>query len=290
MTLLVLFAFFLGFYFSGFFSHFSYLSVDLHQVCLQAAPKSEYRDLYTALICGKRINHSTYALALQNLGLVHLFVVSGAHLHFIDKMMFPLRVFTKLQWLRLPFLFLFVLTAAFPIPAFRAWLFIAINKLNQRFKLHIPKLDRLLLSVLLCLSFFPQQFVSIGLPLSWLACLGLVIGRNAFQQSACIYFLTLPLILKIQYLSPWSIIINAFMSPWVGSVLFPASLLPFFFPPLASLSDNLWEVFCETSLFLLPHVQTDPIQQQNLPPLAIWVLCFVFHLAAKWLFSKRVQS
>ena len=84
MILLILSALFLGFIFQSIFFQFSYLSVALHEQCLLQTPPSEWPSFYKALICGQRLPSNAYLSAIKTLGLIHLFVVSGAHLQFLN--------------------------------------------------------------------------------------------------------------------------------------------------------------------------------------------------------------
>ncbi len=287
MILLIIIAFFLGLIFQDFFSYFSYLSVDLHSHCLRASPSSPFLPYYQSLVCGQKLYNSQEGLSLRQMGLIHLFVVSGAHLQFLDRIFSPLKSFQVWHWLRLPFLLIFVLTAAFPITALRAWFFLLIQKLNKACSLHYSNTDQLLLSILLCLFIFPNQYQSAALPLSWMASLGLQLGKNSMSQSTWIYFLTLPILCSFQWLSPWTILVNAFLAPAVGSVLFPASFFTFVFPLITSITDSLWGLFHWLTSVLTPKLQSQQTPLPALPHFQYWIYCLLLHFGMSKKINKR---
>jgi competence protein ComEC len=274
MILLSLFAVILGFILQIFFFYFSYLSVDLHQMCLAKSPQSSYQEFYQALICGKRLPGSATKQSIQNIGLIHLFVVSGAHLHFVDAFIRPL---TKSPRWRFPLLFLFVITAALPMTALRAWIYLVLCTFSKCWKLHLPTHHCLLLSVLLGLSLQPEQFHSLSLPLSWMASLGILCGQSSMSQSIFVYLFTLPCLVKIHLLSPWSILINAFLAPTISLLLFPICMLTFVFQWLTPMTDGLWHLFFRIAENLQIFLKVLPVTWEGPSPIQLWALCLFCH-------------
>lgn len=287
MFSLIIAAFFLGFLLDDFFSLFSYFGVELHQSCLRQAPKNEHKFFYQALVCGKNLPVNGDVFRLKKLGLIHLMVVSGAHLMFLVQMLKTILPTKTFYYLRLPLSFLFVMNCQFKTPLLRAWLHYAISDFNSLLRLFIPSSTVLLLSVLICLSHQPEQFKSVSLLLSWLASLGIQKGKNPFTQSFLIYIFTFPILLSIYPLSIWSILINTFLAPPIGWILFPVSLLSFFFKFLIPLTNQLWSLLfylLEWVSIAFPKTLLEPYK---LPELLYWMYALVLQLTLHRIGAKK---
>ncbi len=289
MYFIIVSALIIGFLLKDFFYEISYLSVEINKYCLALSPPSAHQEFYQSLVCGKKLQTSPFKNSLQHLGLIHLFVVSGAHLHFLSRLLAPVLKCLRISSLRLPLLLAFVATTAFPMAALRAWVFLALGDFSKNHDLHLSPHQRLLVSVVFCLSLAPDQIYSIGLPLSWMACLGLILGRQALSQSALVYVFTFPIIATIQWLSPWSIAINTFLAPWVGSVLFPISFLTVCLSWLQPLGDLLWSLFNALTMILSKPLQTPPSPPWQVSPLTLWLYCLVMHFVIQVIIQKRRQ-
>ena len=55
--------------------------------CVRFAPEGNWRELYQATVCGKSFQDPTLLPLLKKFGLLHLIVVSGAHLVFLERLM-----------------------------------------------------------------------------------------------------------------------------------------------------------------------------------------------------------
>ena len=98
--------FFCFFFFaSAFYSlgwDISHLSNDLHNLCLRHLNfETHLSEIYKSLICGKRLPTGHIKEIFVKGGLIHLTVVSGAHLLFLEKFwkQIPLPAFLKTQGL-----------------------------------------------------------------------------------------------------------------------------------------------------------------------------------------------
>jgi predicted membrane metal-binding protein len=274
MILLLPCAYLLGSFAGLFFSPLFDLSLDLHGHCLAQAPPSFYQAYFQALVCGANLTTDpTYSL--KTLGLFHLFVVSGAHLSFLDRFLrwgLPRGFY---QPTRLLILFLFVLICQVRAPVFRAWLSVLLQATSRRFQLNILPQDILLLSLTVCLGFDGSPNVRFSLLLSWLAGLGLLMGRNPLQQSLLIFIFMSPL---LEGITPWSILINAFGTPVLGLLLFPLSLISFIIPSFYLIVEPLWHAFLQLSdlsLSLIDHQVTPPLPFRSLH---IWFFGLLIHL------------
>ncbi len=242
MILLLIVACFSGYFLQDFFFTLTDLSGEYHQSCLDIAPSSLYRSQYQALVCGERLPHDSRTLDLKTMGIIHLFVVSGAHLVFLSKMIAGLSgAKREKSFLSIFVLLAFVVICQFQMPALRAWVAIVVQFFNERFKWQLSSSSAIFISVLFCLSLAPTQLDSYSLVLSWIAALAIRLGRNAFTQSVLVFLLILPVTQSFAALSPWSVVINSFLVPIIGQLLFPLSILSFLHEGFVKITDPLWD-------------------------------------------------
>ncbi len=287
MIFITISALIIGFLLKDFFYEISYLSVEFNKYCLALSPPSAHQESYQSLVCGKKLQTSALKDSLQHLGLIHLFVVSGAHLHFLSRLLEPVLKACRIPQLRLPLLLVFVATTAFPMAGLRAWIFLSLCEWSRIHNMHLSSHHCLLISVVFCLSLSPDQFASVGLPLSWMACLGLILGRQALAQSTLVYLFTFPIIATLQWLSPWSIAINTFLAPWVGSLLFPMSFLTFCIPWLQPVSDTLWSLFNALATTLAKALAASSSPPWQVSSQVLWLYCLVMHFLIQLCLQKR---
>jgi predicted membrane metal-binding protein len=281
----LIFAIFVGVLISFFFKDLSYLSTVTHDFCLNKAPQSEYRIIYQAILCGRKISTSSYFAQLSTLGIVHVIVVSGAHLIILLQLIQTITL-NKISKIILIFLlFLFVLCCQAQAPVFRAWIFLLIKYFSDRLKLFNSKSFNILLSVVICLSIEPANFFSLSLPMSWLACLAILKGSNIFIQSALCYIFILPLLMGFQILHPWTIAINTLITPVICLILFPMTALSFIFPPLTPFSDQIWSWLFIFSSKVSPLLKIYKVYSLQTKAFYIWLYPLIINL--HFIFSKK---
>lgn len=269
----------LGFLFSFFFTDALYFSAGLHQLCTEMAPPSTYAHLYQGIVCGMKLPPGKDYYLLKQAGILHIIVVSGAHLVFLAN-------FLKFFWrgrysefAQIFVLFGFVAICEFQMPAMRAWIFVLINSANRHAKLFNPPAFSILLSVMACLAINPSSFYSLSLPMSWLACLGIQIGRNSFTQSLLCYLLLIPVLAQFSALSVWTIAVNAFLTPVICVILFPFSLLTMFIHPLHILGDWGWQGLMAICSVLNAYIGKGFELELFLNTLALWIFPTLVNLA-----------
>lgn len=277
MFLCLLLALLFSPYMEIFFSLITDLSGGLNQLCLDWAPKSQHREVYQALVCAHPIKTHASQFLFKELGAIHILVVSGAHLYFLETLIKKVSGHHGPPWIYNLVLLLFVAICQWKAPILRAFLFMQINHINKRRALSLPHHYRLFLSVFLCLVLNPTWIQSPSLPLSWLACLGLSLGRHSFSQSFLIYLFVSPIIAPMGLPSAWSILINAFITPIIGLALFPLSLFCFLIPHLHQWVDPLWD----GCLFVFDHlyqvIGEGYVKSQSPRPLTFWFYCVGIH-------------
>ena len=167
--------------------------------------------MVSTLVCGETLSRQkpdTLQL-LQKLGLVHLFVLSGLHVLFLDS------VLRKLPFLLRGFLlFLYGQLTLWSTPLLRAFLAFLFFELNKRQRLFWSTYDVITLSGFLCLLLKPSSLTSLSLPLSWTAALGMYIGSRSktygFQKHFIIYVCLFPLLLPLGPAHPLSTLFEHF--------------------------------------------------------------------------------
>ncbi len=223
------------------------LSSILQTHCVRTfGQESPHQEIYQALICGKRLSlENPLRQSVAQLGLIHLLVVSGAHLIWLEygvRKMFSTVAPRQLQsLLSLIFVFCFAFICGLQAPVLRSASSLSLRILNQRLALNWLASQRVALSALICLPFLEQGLNSLSLQLSWSAALALsfpLLPRaryRALKRAALVYIFLTPLLLPVVSLPhPLSIVLNgaiagALLSFWLGCCLLQLmSFLPGF--------------------------------------------------------------
>lgn len=261
------------------------LSAGLHGLCLNKLSfESSYTEIYQALLCGKRLPFGELRDIFIKGGLIHLMIVSGAHLifleHWLSKLPFPSR-------LKTPFLYcsliLYALASQLHPPVLRALFSFFIRRFSAKNHLFWGPFQVTFVSAVFCLFCQLNAKDSFSLQLSLLATLLYHSCRDSLLRSFVIYLFILPIINHWQELSSLTVLINWILAPLISSILFPLSFLAGFFPFIYPFTDALW------SLFLKILKLTEKLPFQNsffswpIPKDWIWgyilgVWFFLFHL------------
>ena len=259
------------------------LSLFLQNQCVQsvllAKGEENLNPIYLSLLCGKTLpDEFLMKKVFISVGVVHLMVVSGAHLIFIEKTFKILPSFRFKNFILILFLLIYSLSAGFRPPAVRALFSVLIRNCNKKFKMFWSPYIRVQLSGLLCILCQNRWVDSLSLPLSWTASLGM---SNPYlpRWKACVltYLMILPLISHFGGLSPFSILINWLITPLAGALLLPLSLLTLPFGFLRPLTDKIWNIFLELLKLLTPFAEGVIFKTQPLNFLEMWIyICFLF--------------
>ena len=275
----------------GFFA-FSHLgrmataSNKLNSLCLKRLNfKTALADIYKALVCGKRLpNNSVKELFIQG-GLIHLTVISGAHLLFLEKFWkkLPLPSVLKTPGLFIV-LVLYALVSGMHPPVVRALFSFFLFRLSHSLKLFWQSHFITLISAVLCLIYKPSWVHSFSLQLSLLACLLQDISKNSMKKHFFVYLFILPIVNRWQALHPLTVLINWIAAPLISSLLFPLSFLSPFFPGFYKFTDSLWILVLKAlkGVELLPS--QSPLMNWFVPKNWIW---FYIGLLCLFLFAVR---
>lgn len=212
----------------------------LHGLCIDhVGSTSPWSHIYKALSCGSGIYQFKGAALFKQLGIIHLFVLSGAHIVFAERVLYR---FSKDS--RKIFIGLIVLTLVTGIkaPAFRALTHWCLKNLSIKNELNWSPSLSIAMTGFFCLCLNPTWWLGLSLPLSWVATLSFCFYPNSQSKSiVLVYLLSLPLLLNLGPASPISILVNLLFSPIFFSLLFPLTWLSGMVPALQYFCDPLWE-------------------------------------------------
>ena len=237
--------------------------------------------LYSALLCGERLPEGVVKKTFVALGIIHLMVVSGAHLIFLERAWSLLPRFRFKDSLLAVFLLLYSLSAGLHPPVVRALFSLLLTRLDKKLKLFWSPYVRVQMSGLLCLMCFRSWFYSLSLQLSWIASMGMSNYRLSRLKSCVLtFFLILPIVSHWGGVHPLSILLNWLVAPLAGSLLLPLSLLTLVFPFLRYVTDPLWGGFLFLMNQLRPVMENQGVELPfALSSFQIWIyigLCFIF--------------
>ncbi len=201
--------------------------------CSNLLPPSEHHSLYAALICGTDLSEGEPKRLFLDTGLIHIMVVSGAHLIFLERLTgwAPPRV-------RLLALGFYCWCTGFGAPVVKAFVRRVVErKLKPR---GWTSIQCEAAAVLITLLFAPHWLTSRSFLMSWMCALAFTLPRflPVLDSSAKVWVL----LFAFSAASPLTILWNAILAPLVGEILFPACLLVIPLPFLTPLIDRLWDL------------------------------------------------
>ena len=256
-------------------------SSQIHKYCLnQVSFKSEWIDIYRALLCGEKLPYGEVKSLFIRGGCIHLMVVSGAHLLFLERMWDknPLPFFKRS--LLFCILILYACASQLQPPVLRALFSFMLFHISQSKKLFWRPHFITHLSGILCLLMQPQWIGSISLQLSWLASFLQNLKTSTFVTALLTYLCISPIVNNWQELHPLTVFVNWLIMPIMATFLFPATLLSALFSPLRYITDHLWTgVLLGLKTFsTLTSSLLFPVWQ--LPPQMYWgYIIFIFSIA-----------
>ena len=255
----------------------------LHELCLQKVhtEQNQWTMIYSALLCGERLPDGELKKTFITLGIIHLMVISGAHLIFLEKAWNLLPRFPFKNICLTVFLLIYSMSAGLKPPVLRALFSLLLSKINKDFKLFWSPYIRTHISGLLCLCCQSTWFNSLSLQMSWIASMGMSNHRFSKLQSCSLTFiLILPIVSRWSVLHPLSILTNWLIAPLVSSILLPLSLLTLPFPVIRSITDKLWEYFIHILNWLKPFMENKGIEMEwSFNSFHIWIyICLIFIL------------
>lgn len=245
---------------------FASLSERAQMICQSHAPWSPYAAWYSGIVCGTSVRGEPFYDEVVHSGLIHLLVVSGSHLVFLETLIIYLSKLAR-RGKPLPSIFIdllllgYVVLTGWQTPALRSLIFILLKKINQRCKLFWTPVWLTAFSIPLAAAMSDARGYSLSLALSWVAALALhtrLSHETFFRRMILVFIFTWPILAMLTPPTLQTILFNTLLAPILGFLLFPISALPFFYRPLTTLTDNLWWVF----FWLMDHLSS-PIRNPH---------------------------
>ncbi len=200
--------------------------------------------------------------AFKNLGIIHLFSVSGMHISFLLELLD--KIYSRKTKLKQIITIIFLTLYYFLIKSislFRCLIFLIVKSTNTNLNLNIKKELLILISILLILLAKPESLFNIGFYYSVIISSGISIYssklvkiKSKFIKSLVIsiisFLLSFPLNIYSYFeVNILSIIYNIIFIPFVSIILFPLSLITLLIPLLDNLFYFLINLFQDTILF-----------------------------------------
>ena len=252
----------------------------LHQACVDRVLSSGeglWPEVYSALLCGENLQTPRVRRVFVSVGVIHLMVISGAHLIFIEKAFGCFPKFPFKNFILCVLLCLYALSAGLRPPVLRALFSLLLVYSIRRFKGFMSPYLRVQISGLLCLVCEGGWYQSLSLQLSWLASMGMC-RRDFSRLKSCTltYLLLLPIISQWGGSHPLSILVNWLVAPLASCLLLPLSFLSLLFPSFRFVTDRLWTWFIEGLNRLQPLMENqDVIWLPRLSSFQIWLYIVV---------------
>lgn len=198
-------------------------STQAQSLCVQSLGNSR-QGFTPALLCGTGLESVALKTSLQQWGLIHLFVVSGAHFLFLEQQLDRPLLKRIPQILKVGILATFAFATGLGPPVLRASLVLILKFLNRKGHFNWNSAQILLLAGALCVFYFPKQD-HFSLQLSWAAALlistPISLHPENLLKNALMWIGLLPLLLGLQWPHPLSIIGNTLILPAFQLFLFP---------------------------------------------------------------------
>ncbi len=196
-------------------------------------------------------------------GISHLFAISGLHISLfifiISKMCNRFGIGLK-SLIIILFLILYMFITNFAMSVMRCSIFTALLLINKLFKLEIPSINLLLLTLSIILFINPLSLNNIGLQYSFLITFFLIKysylikGNNVLvliKTSLIAFLVSYPITVNNFYqINILSILYNLLFVPYVSFILLPMTLIAYCFPFLDSILYFLINIIEYLSMFL----------------------------------------
>ena len=225
----------------------------------------------------------------QELGVSHIFAISGMHVSLITGILFfILKKFKDnlKYFIVISFLIIYVFLTGLQASVLRSVSFFIVNYLNKKYSFDLDIKNVFLIAVIILLMIYPNLIIDIGFQYSSIISFSLInfsylIKGNYLKTSLTIsiiaFLVSLPITINNNFeINILSIINNLFIVPYISYILYPLSILTFFIP----IFDNLLFIFCNLIEVISSHllVLNIIIPKMNIITIIIYYLCLYIFL------------
>lgn len=268
-------------------SEIQFLGSAAHYFCIDQIPlTSSFQPELKALVCAENFTTLSATHIYAASGLIHLFVVSGAHLILIERI---LQFMTqKLIWSRLVVftcLLAYALMCDLNAPVCRALVSLSLNQYLGSKNIIWPVVTRSLAIGLITLLLNPRWIISLSLQMSLVAAFATSISseyfkdQNIFFRQLIFFVLLYPTLMFMQAISLSTVLFNLFFAPVLEFVLFPLALLTCLLHPFLIFFDALMRFFNHSLLLFEVEYTPSQVTAPTHVVLLIWLMILSFHFA-----------
>ncbi len=230
------------------------LTFPLHQLCLNFAPNSIFKSDYQALVCAA--NSYSQKKLLQSSGLIHLFIIFGLQIFFIQ--LASKKIFSKYcyqNYFNFTFVFFLLSLTAFHPTSLRLAIALFLRELSRQRKLFWSPLQIAIFSGFSSLALEPELWQSISLLLGLSAALGFgfFYRSSNFKKLIFVYIFTFPVMMGLPNAHPLLSLGFFCLSRPILLVLFPLATLSFFNFTAEFIIDCFWQKLYNLAEILRAH-------------------------------------
>ena len=234
----------------------------------------------------------------KNLGITHLFAISGMHITLFSTII--LLILSKLKRnknkaiiISLIILFLYGLLCSFPASIKRAYILYLLLSLNKIFNLSIKTIYLLVLTNVINIFIYPFIIYDIGFLYSIATTFGLIISTKylnngnyiikLFKVSIIAFLFSLPITINNYYINLLTPINNIIIVPLVSIIIYPLSILTFMIP----LFNPLFDLFVNVLLFINNLLININIINVVIPNLNIFIIIIYYSILLLTIFRNK---
>lgn len=270
-------------------NYFSDFIFYLHNQCLKRLPdQSKALPELKAIVCGENFPTLNSAEIFIAAGLIHLFVVSGAHLIILKKIFDFINKGFLPEFVFIIFIIIYSAACNFNPPILRSLLTLLISAFFLKEKTFWPNHFKLLVVGLVSLLMNFYWLKSLSLQMSWIISFVLIFNSEfakeqslLVRQSLYLLFLS-PVLVFLQIPNFLIVLTNLFFSAILEFILFPLGILTWLFP----FTYTLFDICIDSTKWILKNFEFNYVHQNNLIPphfiefiwFYIGVLHLIFHL------------
>lgn len=270
----------------------SLVRISVHEILAPAAEKAHFFCIshlpqnaaaiseLKALVCAENFTTLVTSHLYISSGLIHLFVVSGAHLLLLEKLLTHAKVPPPIM---ISIMILYGFACNLNAPVVRCLIAFLLAAFLAEKNIKWPPHFRLLIVGTLALSINFNWITSFSLQMSWIATFLLMLGEKLFCDSSAIFkqslfFVTLlPTLVFFQIPSPMTILLNVILAPLLEFILFPLALITWFAPGTHPFFDFSILLFKNFLSFLELDFQIQPYEIPGSLIIFNWGLILSLH-------------
>lgn len=245
-------------------------------------------------IFDKELNNS-----ISNIGISHLFVISGLHVNIIAMLISKvLKIFLKKvsdnikDIIAVIFLFLYYILSGYLISVFRVVFGYLLHFINNKYCLKLNSLNLISIQVIIILLVNPMFAFQYNFLLSYVISISIILcnrflkkGKgfknniiNMITISALSIIITLPIVVNINPdINFLSIVYNLFYIPLITYLILPLSFITTFIRPLEKVFIVIYEIFKKITIFL-SNIKLFTITYPIVPTIFIIIYYFLIVL------------